>query len=818
MPWSSPKPTSNPGAAEPPQVSQEQQGILSKLTLLAWVCAVLFLVGTILFLPAAQGIDDIGLFNPIYMQLHYGETIYPIHQEFETMTVHPPVHYVEIASLMKLGVPLQLAQKMLIMGFLIAAAVVIVTSPISATIGSALLFGMVSALLFMPRPYEITTLRPDTHLALAWFVGLLLLEAGRLCRWERKRLFLGAFLLTYASGLHYYGVLAFTGSFVYLLSAYRSLPRPEFLKTGAAIVLGGSLFGVPYLLLFVWPDWSSIVHHASAVQRQGTGLAALGRHFEQYAWWVENAGDRSALYYLIYPALSLKIPVCVIGTVLLCIHRQTRLLAFASLPLCLFILLWARGKSAGYYLPELIIFFAGLGVMVAWLLCSWKSEWWPDVRQGALSLVSITTIFLTLNQWGVLDRVDASALEPPEMEIARAASLNLVGPNALVGGRIGLWYVSGATHWYDIAPDLLWKRDISNISLEDYFANFDYVVEHQHMSYTTLNGAMESLPSWYAAGTLRLSGFYLSQRHPTLSFLVLRGTGARQVRGYFFDSRTLRTFKEKPGGLWRFVSQVCEFESWPVPNKLGLPFFNAILLPKAGKDGDSYHPEAQTGSGQKTVVNTVLPESQFEAIEDELTGGCTGVNVIEGDAEVVDIQVLMREAQSKDTTIKFYKHLGDAVLARRFAGSVATELPLLVQPDPPALLDQSAVQKVHGSISTEEGGRIRIKTSPQQWAYAAVLPIPAQQPEPDNASYLLSITLQVHQGQVGVGLLTPDKSAFVTERFVGKGTKAETVSLFWIPVESSPEVMVRNAVSGGLESEVTLYKAEVRRLPKPMTP
>ena len=52
------------------------------------------------YLPRAGGVDEMGLFNPVYMKLHYGRMTYPIHYQPDTMVVHPPLRYAEVAALM----------------------------------------------------------------------------------------------------------------------------------------------------------------------------------------------------------------------------------------------------------------------------------------------------------------------------------------------------------------------------------------------------------------------------------------------------------------------------------------------------------------------------------------------------------------------------------------------------------------------------------------------------------------------------------------------------------------------------------------------
>src|SRR5260370_36782706 len=109
-------------------------------------------------------------------------------------------------------------------------------------------------------------MRPDWHLAFAWFAGLVALESGRLQSWDTLRLGLGAFLLTYASGIHYPASLAWTGILIYLVWLTRDLHwlKQERGWSGAlrpvfALLVGGCAFGIPYLLLFVIPHLHAIL-------------------------------------------------------------------------------------------------------------------------------------------------------------------------------------------------------------------------------------------------------------------------------------------------------------------------------------------------------------------------------------------------------------------------------------------------------------------------------------------------------------------------------------------------------------------------------
>src|SRR5262245_35368615 len=150
---------------------------------------------------------------------------YPSYGYFDAMVVHPPTHYLVVAFAMKAGIPLTYAVGLPVLLLTALAVALIVRSRFSPPVQVALMFGFFAGLFIpwylMHWPTFGPSVRPDAHLALAWFAGLVALETGRLADWNRPRLLAGSFLLTYASGLHYPAITAWTGVLVYLVWVLR---------------------------------------------------------------------------------------------------------------------------------------------------------------------------------------------------------------------------------------------------------------------------------------------------------------------------------------------------------------------------------------------------------------------------------------------------------------------------------------------------------------------------------------------------------------------------------------------------------------------
>src|SRR4029079_15488960 len=130
-------------------------------------------------------------------------------------------------------------------------------------------------------------IRPDMHAALAWFCGLIFLEAARSREWEIRRLFLGGFFIAYASALHYWvlaAALVLPAYCIYILiRTAGSQPLPKLL----AMAAGALAFYVPWAIFFVIPDFHAIVKTLKGVNATGEGsFTAIRNHFIQLQGWV----------------------------------------------------------------------------------------------------------------------------------------------------------------------------------------------------------------------------------------------------------------------------------------------------------------------------------------------------------------------------------------------------------------------------------------------------------------------------------------------------------------------------------------------------
>lgn len=349
------------------------------------------------------------------------------------------------------------------------------------------------------------------------------------------------------------------------------------------------------------------------------------------------------------------------------LNKETRLMAVAALPLCLFVFIYSQGKSAGYFLPEVMLYYAGLGVSIFYCLefLALRLRVPSNRCLPAVGMCLLIVVVAASANPGITNipiRLSAPVLE---MDVARAAGKAIVGGRALVAGRIGMWYVSGASAWYSLESDLLWRRDISSHPLPEYFRNFDFVVEYGHRSFVTLNSRLESLPSWYMDRLLLLRGFYLSSNHPDINYLVFQPSPTDQVTGFVSDHDALYRFDRSSSGQQMFTTAVCLQKTNVAVNPYGFAYFTAMYLPmpdatdplkSLSLDAGPEHPRSVLFAG-------MMRSDKFESRR--LTAGCTVLEEVRGDLTVVDRDRFVRAGLANDRPIRFYENLATVVEERR---------------------------------------------------------------------------------------------------------------------------------------------------------
>jgi hypothetical protein len=536
-------------------------------------------------------LDDLGLFNPIYMYVATGKMSYPAYGFSEAMLVHPPTHYFVLGLLVKLGVPITYAGSVPPFTLIVLTVVLLCRSSFMPWVKIGFLFGLLYGAISVAWAFGPTSfgIRPDLHLALAWFAGLVALETARVGGWNLGRLCLGSFLITYAAGIHYPAGVAWIGVLIYAACAFLELRWPGARDPVVALVVGGCLFGVPYLAFFLLPHWESIVAFVASVDATGGLRESWSQHVTVYRSVSRQVGNDVVQSIIFWP-VSAGIPVALICVPLLLMLRQTRALALASLGLLGPMLLMVQRKLGTQYLyPEFMLYASALATFLA-LGLAWS------VRRMSPQREALAAAFPAVVLAGVLMvtviRVGAASIRltprVDEMAIARAAGRQILGPNALVGARLTRFYTNGGHIHYRVDPDLLWTQVLPR-DLTAYFLEFDAIAEDAFLSELTTNQAGESLSSWYAHGVLNVRGFYFSPSSTHLSYLLLQPTRVPKIEGYaLLRNGQMAQLTYDPDGQYVFAAAICSPGAFSLHTN-ALLARNVHLLPSRG--GRSSHDE-----------------------------------------------------------------------------------------------------------------------------------------------------------------------------------------------------------------------------------
>jgi hypothetical protein len=351
---------------------------------------------------------------------------------------------------------------------------------------------------------------------------------------------------------------------------------------------------------------------------------------------------------------SLGIPLVLVSTPILLALRSTRGLALAALPLQVYLLWFAGHKHAYYFLHEISIFGAAMVIGTLSLADRALARLpWHPLRRIILTVVAATLgLALVLGKWNAKHTEIVPEAREHEAEVARAAGREMLGPNARVGSRIGIWYASGAAHWHNVAPDLLWSALPRQFDVADYVSRLDAVAEYHHSSEATSNKRNTSLSSWYAEGTLQLRGFFFAETNPELNYLLLQGKRPSSISGFALRRGQLYRFQEDVAGNHEAVSLACP-ERQVNDFSLRVPFYSVLDLPESNP----------AGTRHSVITALVPPDGPRDYAS--LYPDCRVVQSIRGFLLFADRKELVTKLRREDKPMRFYRELEDVPGAGR---------------------------------------------------------------------------------------------------------------------------------------------------------
>jgi len=683
-------------------------------TVAAFACLVALLVVVSAYFTANRPtyMDEMALYNPSYMLAHYGTLTFPIHgYENLPVIVHPPIHVGLIGLLCRLGFTWYYAEGTPTAIFLLLGIWIVVRGAFPAPVRLALLSGIGFTMSARNLPVTWFGTRPEGELHAAWFAALLLLEAGRLGGWNRAKLFGGAFLLTWASSVHYYATPAVSGLAIYLVWAVFGLgwkrARPRLL----ALVGGAALFGIPYLALYIAPNWHSI---AASIQSQTVGGSSIGQHMALYRQWAGWAGFPLVLRIALRPG----VPLMIFSTAILAAVPSTRGMAFSSLPLQLGIFFFAFHKQPAYLAHEVVLMAAALAVgavvLLDWLarrpaLPAWSRSIAVPLAAALLGGYLVTG-FASLG-----NAVSFTHAQVHPGDLARAAAKRILGPNARVIGRMGAWYTAGAGSYYDHFHDML----LPESSFQDpvrYLENFDAAADYPHLSGSdSLNPEHRTQSYWYATGLLKLRGFYFSQEAGDLRIVLLSVNRPPKVVGYAGRQGKLYRFDESSSGDYDLTTATCpalpELEESRFGELYPWASMGVLRLPESDP-----RPPA--------VIVTVLARRGAAEPAGLLRRSCLQTGRIAGLVSEADPSALIASLRREDTPIRFYANAED-VPGFRGVGIPSDAVPPTGTQRLEGVVNLRELEPDDRATHIERAPAIRVTTPASLGAFAAYFPLHA---------------------------------------------------------------------------------------------
>jgi 2-polyprenyl-3-methyl-5-hydroxy-6-metoxy-1,4-benzoquinol methylase len=119
------------------------------------------------------------------------------------------------------------------------------------------------------------------------------------------------------------------------------------------------------------------------------------------------------------------------------------------------------------------------------------------------------------------------------------------------------------------------------------------------------------------------------------------------------------------------------------------------------------------------------------------------------------------------------------------------------------------IELANDQASIQPGTLITVTTAPQQWAYAAAIPL---HPSGDSWGVVLKIRAQVTSGEIGFGILASDQKRFTTEQRSGQSAELADILLPLPPLAEGCSLILRNTAPNATVSQVILESIETLKL------
>jgi hypothetical protein len=304
-----------------------------------------------------------------------------------------------------------------------------------------------------------------------------------------------------------------------------------------------------------------------------------------------------------------------------------------------------------------------------------------------------------------------------------------------VASQLGLWYVSGATRWFDTTKDLLWT--IPEEAPATFWRRFDAVVCYLQSWDPTNTGWNEA--TLYRDKLLSLRGFYVTESSAFLRGWTWFGADRPSaVQGYFWQNDTLQHFIQSPDRSYELVTGVVRGPANPttpilekiddVVRQAKALFVTFMVLPRRSNEPVE----------QEYIFVLLAPSTTYRSVRDSLRSRALLLDEVPGTVERVDVSAVLKNMH--DERITFFRTHEEAFV--RYADAAHTSH----GDEPTASL---ALKNYPGGADhtvTQESGQTVVTASRAGQDWMVTTDPLAVQPE---SQYLVTFDLRIDRGGTG---------------------------------------------------------------------
>lgn len=217
------------------------------------------------------------------------------------------------------------------------------------------------------------------------------------------------------------------------------------------------------------------------------------------------------------------------------------------------------------------------------------------------------------------------------------------------------------------------------------------------------------------------------------------------------------------------------------------------------------------------VMDRTMVSRRYIQVRAQVLSGQIGIGILQRDSNsFLTERVVDPTPQMQDIFVRLDSpvHADDLVIRNTAAErsqilidsvSVLAKAKLL-----PGSLSPGTMRLSYNKAAIERGSPVVITTAPEQWAYAAALPLNVKAEW--GPGVVLRIRAQVLSGRVGFGALTPDGKSFAVEQMIDPSAQVVEVDLPLRGPLPVAELIVRNVAPGNVRSRVAVQSLEFWKL------